>query len=127
MRKWANNSIDKIFVGQKSKQTFAKLTILLFITTVVQAQEPEIDRLMKSELKMTFPSIYFKHNSTEYTTMPYSADSSFKFIELLFIENLKGFELELTIHKSFDNSLTILLLQIVISKFKFRNLFRIEN
>lgn len=29
---------------------------------------------------MTFPSIYFKHNSTDYATMPYTVDSCFKFI-----------------------------------------------
>lgn len=29
---------------------------------------------------MTFPSIYFKHNSTEYAPMPYSVDSCFKYI-----------------------------------------------
>lgn len=29
---------------------------------------------------MTFPSIYFKNNSTEYAPMPYSADSCFKYI-----------------------------------------------
>ena len=34
----------------------------------------------QSELVMTFPSIYFQHNSTEYAVMPYSVDSCFKFI-----------------------------------------------
>ena len=29
---------------------------------------------------MTFPSIYFKHNSAEYAAMPYSVDSCFKYI-----------------------------------------------
>lgn len=31
---------------------------------------------------MTFPSIYFKHNSTDYATMPYSVDSCFKYMAL---------------------------------------------
>lgn len=30
---------------------------------------------------MTFPSIYFKHNSTEYADMPYPVDSCFIFIQ----------------------------------------------
>jgi len=30
---------------------------------------------------MTFPSIYFKHNSTEYAEMPYPVDSCFIFIQ----------------------------------------------
>lgn len=31
---------------------------------------------------MTFPSIYFKHNSTDYAIMPYKVDSCFKYIAL---------------------------------------------
>ena len=62
-------------------RTFTKfILIILFTTTVLCAQDSEIDRLMQSELKMTFPSIYFKHNSTDYATMPYKIDSCFKFI-----------------------------------------------
>jgi len=64
-------------------QTFGNLTIiLLFISTILPGQNPEIDRLVDSELKMTFPSIYFKHNSTDYATMPYTVDSCFKYIAL---------------------------------------------
>ena len=65
-------------------QTLAKLTILLFFsTTGIQGQDTEIEtRLSIGELKMTFPSIYFKHNSTDYATMPYSFDSCFKYIAL---------------------------------------------
>ena len=29
---------------------------------------------------MTFPSIYFKHNSADYASMPYSVDSCFRYI-----------------------------------------------
>ena len=62
-------------------RTFTKfILIILFTTTVLCAQDSEIDRLMQSELKMTFPSIYFKHNSTDYATMPYKIDSCFKHI-----------------------------------------------
>jgi len=68
-------------------QTFAKLTILLFIATGLQGQDSEIDRLIESELKMTFPSIYFKHQSTDYATMPYTVDSCFKYIALHFDDN----------------------------------------
>lgn len=56
--------------------------LLAFITLSISlhSQVAEIDRLMQSTLKMTFPSIYFKHNSTDYATMPYTADSCFKYI-----------------------------------------------
>jgi hypothetical protein len=55
------------------------LFLLLFVYSF-HAQENEIDRLMESELKMTFPSIYFKNLSADYAPMPYSADSCFKYI-----------------------------------------------
>jgi hypothetical protein len=63
-------------------RTLAKLTIiLLFLTTGLRGQAPEIEKLLADgELKMTFPSIYFKHNSTDYAVMPYTADSCFKYI-----------------------------------------------
>jgi hypothetical protein len=61
-------------------RTLIKLTIFLFVSTITRGQEAEIDRLIASELKMTFPSIYFKHNSADFTTMPYSVDSCFKYI-----------------------------------------------
>lgn len=69
---------------------FIKLTILLFIATGLQGQESEIDRLIKSELKMTFPSIYFKHGSTDFAPMPYPADSCFKFIANHFKDNINS-------------------------------------
>ena len=57
------------------------LLILLVCTSRLLAQGPEIDNRLKSgELDMTFPSIYFKHNSTDYAEMPYTADSCFKYI-----------------------------------------------
>jgi hypothetical protein len=62
-------------------RTLCKLTlILLLISARLHGQDSEIDRLVAGELKMTFPSIYFKHNSTDYATMPYTVDSCFKFI-----------------------------------------------
>ena len=54
-------------------KTFAKLIISLFLSTGLQGQD-------EVEFIMTFPSIYFKHNSTEYATMPYLSDSCFKYI-----------------------------------------------
>ena len=61
--------------------TFTKLILIILCTiTELRAQDSEIDRLMQSELKMTFPSIYFKHNSTDYATMPYKIDSCFNHI-----------------------------------------------
>lgn len=68
-------------------QTFAKLILLLLISSGLRAQDAEIDRLMKSEFKMTFPSIYFKHQSTEYAAMPYTVDSCFNFIAVHFKDN----------------------------------------
>lgn len=60
---------------------FLKLVVaLLLVSSGLYAQDGEIDRLMKGELKMTFPSIYFKHNSTEYAKMPYTPDSCYKYI-----------------------------------------------
>ena len=60
-----------------------KIFICLLISfKSISAQESEIDRLIAGELKMTFPSIYFKHNSTEYAIMPYAVDSCYKNIAL---------------------------------------------
>ncbi|MBN8693071.1 MAG: hypothetical protein J0L69_07720 [Bacteroidetes bacterium] len=39
---------------------------------------------------MTFPSIHFKHKSTDYAPMPYSTDSCFKFIANHFKDNING-------------------------------------
>lgn len=54
--------------------------ILLMVSTLLKSQHTEINRLLKSELEMTFPSIYFKNNSTDYAKMPYTVDSCFKYI-----------------------------------------------
>jgi hypothetical protein len=68
-------------LGHKNMQTLGKLIlILLCISASLHGQDSEIDRLIAGELKMTFPSIYFKHNSADYAPMPYSVDSCFKFI-----------------------------------------------
>jgi hypothetical protein len=65
----------------RHKNTMTALILILFIlTTGLRGQDSEIDRLIEGEFKMTFPSIYFKHNSTDYSTMPYSVDSCFKYI-----------------------------------------------
>ncbi len=71
-------------------RTLIKLTILFFVSTITHAQETEIDRLIANELKMTFPSIYFKHNSVDFTTMPYSVDSCFKYIALNFDKSVNS-------------------------------------
>lgn len=64
-------------------RTLSNLTIiLLFISTIFRGQDTEINKLISGELKMTFPSIYFKHNSTDYAEMPYKVDSCFKYIAL---------------------------------------------
>lgn len=56
------------------------LFLLLFLTTILCAQNPEVEKLLEGELKMTYPSIYFKHNSTDYAEMGYTVDSCFKYI-----------------------------------------------
>lgn len=66
------------------------LIVIIFIPTKLQGQEQEIDRLIAGELKMTFLSIYFKHNSTDYADMPYKVDSCFKHIALNYDKNLNS-------------------------------------
>lgn len=66
------------------------LIVILFIPTKLQGQEHEIDRLIAGELKMTFPSIYFKHNSMDYADMPYKVDSCFKHIALNYDKNINS-------------------------------------
>lgn len=46
----------------------------------------------KEDLRMNFPGIYFKHNSTEYAAMPYSVDSCFKYITL-HIKDIYSFDI----------------------------------
>ncbi|HEY1040488.1 MAG TPA: hypothetical protein VGF30_13830 [Bacteroidia bacterium] len=55
------------------------IVFLLFFFTRLFGQDSDIKRLIDGELKMTFPGIYFKHNSTDYAVMPYTADSCFKY------------------------------------------------
>lgn len=55
--------------------------ILIIFTSCLHAQDKGIQsKINNGELKMNFPSIYFKNNSTDYAAMPYSADSCFKYI-----------------------------------------------
>jgi hypothetical protein len=77
--------------GHKRMQTLVKsLIILLYIPARIQGQDSEIDRLIAGELRMTFPSIYFKHNSTDYAAMPYTADSCFKHIALHYNDDMNS-------------------------------------
>lgn len=72
-------------------RTLGNLTIIfLFISTIIRGQDSEIDRLIAGELKMTFPSIYFKHNTTDYAAIPYSVDSCFKYISSRYDENINS-------------------------------------
>jgi hypothetical protein len=71
------------------KKTPTIFFILIVIGAHLGAQSKEIDRLMHSEFKMTFPSIYFVNKSTEYAAMPYSADSCYKYIAR-HMEDIKG-------------------------------------
>ena len=75
------------------KTVLRLIAIFIFLSPGLRGQEAEIDRLIRGELRMTFPSIYFQHNSTEYAAMPYTVDSCFKYVALHF--------------KEYANSLTI--------------------
>ncbi len=66
------------------------ITVSFFFLLQVYGQEPQIDRLIKSELKMTFPSIYFKHLSLEFAEMPYSVDSCCRYIGSHFEQSLNS-------------------------------------
>ena len=76
----------KIRVWRISNLTMA----FLFISTILRGQDSEIERLIHNELKMTFPSIYFKHNSTDYALMPYKVDSCFKHIALNYDKDMNS-------------------------------------
>lgn len=68
-----------------------KLTIILLCITIgLKGQDTEIDLLIENELKMTFPSIHFKHNSTNYAPMPYKTDSCFKYIALNYNKDINS-------------------------------------
>lgn len=59
----------------------SRFLILLFVGGLtLRGQNSDLTRLMQEELSMTFPSIYFKNNSTEYAAMPYVVDSCFRYI-----------------------------------------------
>jgi hypothetical protein len=53
-------------------------------------QNPDRSRQIAGELEMTFPSIYFKHNSTDYAAMPYSVDSCFRYIAFNFDRSINN-------------------------------------
>lgn len=72
------------------QRTTKLLLIFLVVAAGLQGQNIEIDGLIKGELKMTFPSIYFKNNSVDYAAMPYTVDSCFKYIAT-HIKDIKSF------------------------------------
>lgn len=57
-----------------------KTLSFILLTFSLHAQNPEVEKLLEGELKMTYPSIYFVHNSTDYAEMGYTVDSCFKYI-----------------------------------------------
>lgn len=71
-------------------RTLIKFTVFLLVSAIARGQEAEIDRLIANELKMRFPAIYFKNNSVDFATMPYSADSCFKYIALNFDKSVNS-------------------------------------
>ena len=75
------------------QRTTKILLVIIVCTTCLRAQVNEIhNRLSTGDLNMTFPSIYFKNNSTEYAQMPYTVDSCFKYMAL-HIKNLNSLNL----------------------------------
>ena len=64
------------------KRTTKIVWILLLFVSLLHAQVNETPARGNGEFKMTFPSIYFKNNSTEYAQMPYTVDSCFKYLAL---------------------------------------------
>jgi len=72
------NNIQKAMPPETSR-----IVLILLITTRFRAQVAETGAgLSNGELKMTFPSIYFRHHSTDYAPMPYTADSCFNYMAL---------------------------------------------
>jgi hypothetical protein len=72
-------------------KTLARLTLFfLLLSLKLLAQNSEIEKLADAGLKMTFPSIYFKPNSTDYASMPYLTDKCFEFIALNFKNNINS-------------------------------------
>lgn len=60
-----------------------QLKIFLFffvVTTTVNSQNAINTKVVTGELKMNFPAVYFKANSTDYAFMPYTTDSCFKYM-----------------------------------------------
>jgi hypothetical protein len=77
--------------SNKRMRSLVNLAAILFFTcSQLQGQDSEIDRLINRELKMTFPSIHFKHKSTDYAPMPYSVDSCLKHITLNFSKEMNS-------------------------------------
>jgi len=59
----------------------AKIVLILLLAPAgLRGQHSGAHGLVNGELRMTFPSVYFKNNSTDYAAMPYTADSCFKYI-----------------------------------------------
>jgi hypothetical protein len=77
-------------LGAMQQRAIKLVAIFLVVATGLRGQNTEIDRLIKGELEMSFPSIYFKNNSTAYAAMPYTADSCFKYMAT-HIKDIKSF------------------------------------
>lgn len=73
----------------RNRRSTKLLVICLFITTQLLGQNLEIARLSDAGLKMSFPAIYFKHNSINYAAMPYTVDNCLKYIALHFNKEIK--------------------------------------
>lgn len=58
---------------------YGLVCFVLFFFGISFSQISENARV-DNTLKMTFPSIYFKHRSVDYASMPYSADSCYRYI-----------------------------------------------
>jgi hypothetical protein len=77
--------IEKLSMQQRIVKI---LLIFLVCSLSLYGQKNRI----QPELSMTYPNIYFKHNSLEYAAMPYTVDSCFKYIAVN-IKNLYSLDI----------------------------------
>jgi hypothetical protein len=100
----------------------------LLLCSRLYAQVSEVDRLIAGELKMTFPSIYFQHNSTAYANMPYTVDSCYRYIAQNFNSDVT--QLVIWRDSAETEELTkkrIVILKAGITKYKLKGKVRIES
>lgn len=69
-------------------KSLTRTTVLfLLVAQKLLAQNTAIEKQANAGLKMTFPGIYFKLNSTDYAAMPYRVNKCFEYIASNFNAN----------------------------------------